>query len=179
MFKSHILDYAIQSKEYVPGRMNTPNMAILVMHMVEAKASGVMFSENLWGDRNEVMVEAVLGQGEGLVSGEITPDRYVLNKHSLEVVYQQIGKKDHKFVRADNEDGVKKVKIEPASSSAVLSVDQIQYLVRLARSIEEFENRPQDIEWALDEVTESIYILQSRPITTNGSESLAFLPPGK
>ena len=184
MFQSHILDYAVHSEEnYEPNKLKTPSMAVLVMHMVEAKASGVLFSENLWGDRNEVMVEAVLGQGEGLVSGEIIPDRYVLHKQSLQVRYKQINtNKTHQFVKAtDNQqDGVKKVEINtPPQDLEILSRSQLQFLAKLARSVEEFENRPQDIEWALDRTTGKIYLLQSRPITTKGPKSLAFLPPGK
>ncbi len=63
MFKDHILDYATRSDDYVPGKLKTPTMGVLIMKMVDAVASGVCFSRNLWGDKKEVMIEAVLGQG--------------------------------------------------------------------------------------------------------------------
>lgn len=86
MFQDHIVDYATKSvflgspegkdvnepRVYTPGTLSQPRMGVLVMKMVEAKASGVCFSQNLWGEKNECMIEAVFGQGEGLVSGEIT-----------------------------------------------------------------------------------------------------------
>ncbi|MGK3745462.1 MAG: hypothetical protein ACI90V_012323 [Bacillariaceae sp.] len=67
MFKDHILDYATHFEGYVPGKISTPTMGVLIMKMVEAQSSGVCFSKNIWGDNNEAMIEAVLGQGEGLV----------------------------------------------------------------------------------------------------------------
>jgi pyruvate,water dikinase len=76
MFKDHILDYASRSDDYNPGSLKSPTMGVLIMKMVESSVSGVCFSRNLWGDKKEVMIEAVLGQGEGLVSGTITPDRF-------------------------------------------------------------------------------------------------------
>ena len=153
-------------------------MAVLIMHMVEATASGVIFSQNLWGNKDEVMIEAVLGQGEGLVNGELTPDRYVLDKYSRRLCYQNISSpQTHKFVRADNQDGVEKVKVDPPHDGPVVHQHQLEYLARLAREVEDFENRPQDMEWALDE-SGVTYLLQSRPITTTVSTSLAFLPPG-
>lgn len=176
MFKPHIFDYALHAHD--PGQIQTPTMAVLIMHMVEAKASGVMFSQNLWGNKGEVMIEAVLGQGEGLVSGELTPDRYVLDKHSQRLCYQNVSSpQTHKFVRADNQDGVKKVKLDPPHDGPVVHKHQLDYLARLAREVEQFENRPQDMEWALDG-SGAIYLLQSRPITTTVPTSLAFLPPG-
>ena len=178
MFKSHILGYASHSDDYTPGKINTPSMAVLIMHMVEAKASGVMFSQNLWGTKNEVMIEAVLGQGEGLVSGELTPDRYVLDKLSLRLCYKNISSpKYHKFTKAKNVDGVEKLALDPPYEGAILNQNQLEYLACLARDVEDFEDRPQDMEWALDE-SGAIYLLQSRPITTVGSKSLSFLPPG-
>jgi len=56
------------------------------------------------------MIETVLGQGEGLVSGEITPDRYVMDKNSSKLCYQKLHKQTHKFARSTDKDGVKKVR---------------------------------------------------------------------
>lgn len=87
MFKSHILDYVSKSvflagsagaagetDMYSPKTMKAPQMGVLIMTMVDAQAAGVCFSRNLWGEETEIMIEAVPGQGEGLVGGEITPD---------------------------------------------------------------------------------------------------------
>ena len=74
-------------------------MGVLIMQMIESDSAGVCFSRNLWGETSEVMIEAVLGQGEGLVGGEVTPDRFVVNKYTGKLVYQDINAQEHKFVR--------------------------------------------------------------------------------
>lgn len=114
MFKDHLGDYATKSvfldakegkdvnepRVYTPGSMTQPRMGALVMKMIEAKASGVCFTQNLWGEKNECMIEAVFGQGEGLVGGEITPDRFVLNKHSTSLCYEQLSTRSNAQVCA-------------------------------------------------------------------------------
>jgi pyruvate,water dikinase len=133
MFKAHILDYAskpvfldakvgddVEPEVFIPGQ-KPPQMGVLIMKMVEAKSSGVCFSKNLWGEANEIMVEAVLGQGEGLVGGEITPDRYVVNKYTSKLCFQELTPQTHKFVRSSNMDGVEKVALEEPFEGSVLS----------------------------------------------------------
>jgi len=78
MFKSHIIDYMnrqtygdkngdSEPNVVTAGHMDPPTMGVLVMKMVDSRASGVCFSKNLRGTSNETMIRAVLGQGEGLV----------------------------------------------------------------------------------------------------------------
>jgi phosphoenolpyruvate synthase/pyruvate phosphate dikinase len=127
MFNSYILDYATRpaflEKEvgdaaepnvFTPSSVKPPRMGVLVMKMVEAKVSGVCFTKNLWGAVSEIMVEAVLGQGEGLVGGEITPDRYVVDKNSSKLCYQDTHTPTHKFIRSSNTGGVEKVAVDPS-----------------------------------------------------------------
>ena len=193
MFKDHIVDYItkavfLDSKEgndvneprvYTPGAWPKPRMAVLVMKMVEAKASGVCFTSNVFGEKNEVMIEAVYGQGEGLVGGEITPDRFVLDKYSNNLCYEQLSTQTHKFVRASNMDGVAKVELTEPTDVPVLNRKQLKAITRLGRAVEEFYSTPQDIEFAIDD-NGTLYLLQSRPITTiDDHGSLSFLPPGE
>ncbi|KAL3914264.1 MAG: hypothetical protein SGARI_000216 [Bacillariaceae sp.] len=179
MFKDHILDYATRSDDYSPGSLKTPTMGVLVMQMIEAKTSGVCFSRNLWGDKNEVMIEAVLGQGEGLVSGVVTPSRYVLDKYSTRMCYSDETAQTKKYVRGNTIDGVELVDLEKPHEGPTVKEKDLVRVTNLARAIEDFYNAPQDIEWAMNS-DGSIYILQSRPITTVGNSStLSFLPPGE
>lgn len=193
MFKDHILDYATKSvflsakegrntnepRVYTPGAWPQPRMGVLVMKMVEAKASGVIFTRNLWGEKNEVMIEAVYGQGEGLVNGEITPDRFVLDKGSNNLCYEQLSTQTHKFVRASNTDGIIKAELSEATDVPVLNIRELKAITRLARAVEEFYGSPQDIEFAID-ISGSLFLLQARPITTiDDHGSLSFLPPGE
>jgi len=175
MFQHHIFDYASRSDE----PMKAPKMGVLIMKMVEAKASGVCFTQNLWGDKKEIMVEAVLGQGEGLVSGDLTPDRYVLDKYSTRLCYQELNEQTQMYAKANNEDGVEKITLDKPHEGPVLVEKDLKALTRLARGVETFYNRPQDIEWAIDK-SGGLYLLQARPITTLGDvKSLSFLPPGE
>lgn len=152
MFKEHILDYAIRTDDYKPGSIQTPKMGILIMKMVDSQASGVMFSRNLWGDSKETMIEAVLGQCEGLVSGDITPDRYVVNKYSTRLQYSDIAEHTKMYTRANNQDGVEKITLDKPHEGPVLSSSNLTKLTNLARAVEDFYNCPMDIEWALDKV---------------------------
>jgi len=154
MFNDHILQYVIRTDDYKPGSIQTPKMGILIMKMVESQASGVMFSRNLWGDRKETMIEAVLGQGEGLVSGDVTPDRYVLDKYSTRLQYSDIAEHTQMYVRANNQEGVEKITLSKPHDGPVLQSDQLTKLTNLSRAVEDFYNCPMDIEWALDKVRE-------------------------
>lgn len=77
MFQPFILEYASRASSGTNDHVTTtgserikpPQMGIIIMKMIDSKCSGVCFTRNLWGADNEVMIEAVLGQGEGLVSG--------------------------------------------------------------------------------------------------------------
>ena len=138
MFKPHILDYAynaafLDQESTSPDDPTTakdsikaPKMGVLIMQMVEAEKAGVCFTQNLWGDADEIMIEAVFGQGEGLVSGELTPDRHVLNKYSTDLVYQQLNTQTHKFVKAPNMDGVEKVEITEQNDTPVLTARELR-----------------------------------------------------
>lgn len=191
MFKTHILDYisnaafkgsfgdADEPDRYSPENMKAPQMGVLIMYMIDAQAAGVCFSRNLWGEETEIMVEAVPGQGEGLVGGEITPDRYVVNKYTGKLVYQDISVQTHKFARSSNAEGIEKVPLPAPMQNSILSERNLKAINMAARTIEEFYNAPQDIEWAIDQ-DGRLNILQSRPITTLGEMgSLSFLPPGE
>lgn len=140
MFKPHILDYAfrdvfsstdnlekdVDEPDSFHQMMNPPKMAVLVMQMIESAKAGVCFTQNLWGETNEMMVEAVYGQCEGLVGGEITPDRYVVDKFSTNLVYQQLHDQTQKFVRSLSTDGVVKVNLEKAIEGPVLSPSNLR-----------------------------------------------------
>ena len=154
MFKDHILDYATRTDDYKPGSIQTPKMGVLIMKMVDSQASGVMFSRNLWGDRKETMIEAVLGQGEGLVSGDITPDRYVLDKYSTRLQYSDIAEHTQMYTRSSNKEGVEKVTLDKPHDGPVLQSDQLTKLTNLSRAVEDFYNCPMDIEFATSKVSE-------------------------
>jgi pyruvate,water dikinase len=142
-------------------------IAPIVQKMVNARTAGVMFTLNpLNGDPSKIVIEGCWGLGEGLVSGAITPDRFIVDKVMLEINQRNISIKDMEIV-FDPEKG-KAVNADVAldlQNKPCLDDKEIKELVRLAKDIERHYGRPQDIEWAIEKgfpFPENVHILQSR-----------------
>ena len=152
-------------------------IAVPVQRMVQSEISGVMFTaEPTTSDRGKVLVEAIYGLGEGIVSGEITPDTYMIDKSSLSVTNRQHVPQTWMLVRnidsTNRDDLNKRVEIlDGHANSNKLDDSQIQSIVKLGLELEQAYKSPQDIEWAYQDG--EFYIIQTRPITTltenNGS----------
>jgi pyruvate,water dikinase len=145
-------------------------MAVIVQSLISADASGVMFTADPVKDsRSSVVIEACFGLGEALVSGKVTPDRFVVSKKRLKLISRTISEK--KIERAIGRNGLVEEKNIPNERSSVCCLDkkQVVKLAKLARKVEAGFGSPQDIEWAI--CNRKIFLLQSRPITA--------LPPEK
>ena len=115
-------------------------MAVVVQQMVDAEKAGVMFTVDPVNHRRDrIVVEAARGVGEHVVSGEITPDYYTL----------------------DRKGNVKKSRVV---DEQVLSAAELSDLVKMGLHLADLNGCPQDIEWAYDAT--GLYMLQSRPVTT-------------
>jgi pyruvate,water dikinase len=144
-------------------------MSVGVQKMVRPTASGVAFTLNPRdGDRSQVAVEAAWGFGEGIVSGEVTPDSFLVDKVLGEIVQRTISDKTFEY-RLGDADRVERVPVDDARRNAPsLTDDQVRAVARLARRAERHYGRPQDVEWALDaDLPEgsAVTLLQSRPET--------------
>ena len=144
-------------------------MAVVVQKMVRPKSAGVAFTLNPSdGDRSVVAIDSAWGFGEGVVSGEITPDNFLVDKVLFEVSKRNVSTKESEFVLTDH-DTVEKVDCDPAKASEPSLTDaEIKAIARLARSAERHYGSPQDIEWAVDldlPDGENIILLQARPET--------------
>jgi len=143
----------------------TAFIAVVVQKMINSDKSGVMFTANpMTRDRNEIVIESVYGLGEGIVSGAVEPDHYVVDKQTKQLKGKRIGSKKTAFIR--DSDGKNKVIPVKESHQKVecLNFDEIRRLTDLAIKIENHYGKPQDIEFSID--FNAIYIVQSRPITT-------------
>ncbi len=140
-------------------------VAVVVQKMVESKASGVMFTVNpITKDTNEIMIEAGFGLGELLVQGLITPDNFIVDKHTLEIKNKDVQSQDIMLVFQDGEN--KKILVpEDKKNEQSISDEIVKKLAEIGRKIEGHYAKPQDIEWAIDSQSK-IWIVQSRPITT-------------
>ncbi len=148
-------------------------MAVVVQSMVNAHKAGVMFTRSpLTGDRSVITIEAAWGLGSTVVSGEVTPDRFVIAKITGEISVREISDKHVQHSPAPA-GGVREVETpDHLRKVACLSDAEISALKDIARKVERHYKRPQDIEWAIDHAGE-ILLLQSRPETVWSSKDHA------
>jgi len=151
--------YYRNKKGFEHGKVS---LAVVVQKMVDADKSGVIFSKDPSYKNENTIIEAVWGLGEGIVSGQVTPDRYIVNESKI--IEQKTADKKIAFTR--NASGGKEiVKLkEEISKRKVLDDYEIKKLTEYALKLEEHYQKPQDIEFAIE--GENIYIVQTRPITT-------------
>jgi len=140
-------------------------IAVVIQKMINSTASGVMFSIDPSTNKDEIVIEAGFGLGEAIVGGEISPDNYVINKSNLRIENKKINRQEFMYVR-DEQLGrtVKKKLKEDIATKQKLTEKEILKLAELARRIEEHYQKPQDMEFAVEDG--KVYIVQSRPITT-------------
>lgn len=138
-------------------------MAVLVQLMVDAELSGVMFTNNPLNGDDELTIESAWGLGEGVVSGEVTPDRYVIDRKTGDINIKDLSTKRKMFEWDGFETTVSEVP-DNKKETETLDKDKIQMLWESANNILDYYGEPQDVEWAIYE--NDLYILQSRPITS-------------
>jgi len=145
-------------------------LAVVVQIMINSEKSGVMFSKNPTKDENTIVIEAVWGLGEGIVSGKIKPDHYVIDGdlESFDLIKADISKKKIAIVRGDEGSTEIIALDEEKAGRRVLDNYELKRLAFYAKQLEEHYGLPQDIEFAID--SKGIYIVQSRPITTKPKE---------
>ncbi len=143
------------------------SLAVVVQKMVDSDKSGVIFSKDPTNKNDDVIIEAVFGLGEGIVSGRITPDKYLISK-DLEILDKKISDKKVAITRsADGSQELIKLK-EEKSKQQVLKEYEIKKLAEIALRLEAHYKKPQDIEFAIE--GEEIFIVQTRAVTTIGKK---------
>ena len=147
-------------------------LAVVVQAMVESESSGVLFTANpLTGKRTETVIDATLGLGEALVSGQVEPDHYAVDAATGRIVSKTLGAKAL-AIRGQVGGGTTTVAADAAAQQALPDA-AILDLARLGKRVEQelYAGQPQDIEWAWAD--DRLTLLQSRAIT-----SLYPLPDG-
>src|SRR3989344_4736866 len=141
------------------------SVAVVVQKMVESEMSGIAFSVHpVTEDKNQMIIEAGFGLGEAIVSGQITPDSYVVEKEPRNILDLNIEKQERGLFRSTSGGNEWREIKEPKASSQVLTKEQILELANTILKIENHYGFPCDIEWAFAD--NNFYIVQSRPITT-------------
>ena len=161
-FASLFTSRATYYREKKRFKHDESKLAVVVQKMVDSEKSGVVFSKDPSYKNENIIIEAVFGLGEGIVSGRITPDRYIVSRE-MKIIEKKISNK--KIAITFSEKGNVEVRLpEKLSNTQVLKEEEIFKLGRISMKLEEHYKKPQDIEFAVE--NDQIYIVQTRAITT-------------
>lgn len=155
------------------------SVAVVVQKMVQSEISGIAFTVHpVTEDYNQMIIEAGFGLGEAIVSGQITPDSYIVSKSEMKMLDVNVAEQSRKLVKSKVHKVIKSQKFDKGEDFAnewleitssegrkqKLTDKQIIELVKICLNIEKHYGFPCDIEWAFAEG--KFYVTQSRPITT-------------
>lgn len=168
LFEPHTVTYCQQ----VGVAYEDMVMSLGIQQMVNAKCAGVLFTLNpINGDRSKVLVESCWGLGEGVVTGEVDADRFMLDKVTFDILDRHHGAKSHAFRHVGGDPLVELVPVEANLASAPsLSDDELVALAKVGKQIERHYGIPMDVEWAIGSKAnpddlDHLFILQARPET--------------
>ena len=143
-------------------------IAVVVQKMANADKAGVMFTVNPSTGEEIALIEGSWGLGESVVSGDVTPDNYQVDKKNNEIVNVTIS--DKKVMYTNDEDGTS-VKVEVPENmrkERVLSDEELIELTEMGKRVQAHYGEPMDTEWAFEKG--NLFLLQARPITTLGDD---------
>ncbi len=161
LFTPRAIFYRIEKKLH--GKQ--VSVAVVVQKMVESEVAGVAFTVHpVTRDQTQMVIEASWGLGESVVSGQVTPDTYVIEKgKEPKIIDININEQRTKIIRVGAKTKIVKVPKKIASKQC-LPNQKILELAKICQEIEDHYGFPCDIEWAYEK--KKFYIVQSRPITT-------------
>jgi pyruvate,water dikinase len=145
------------------GSLDDLGMAVVVQRMVSADVAGVLFTvDPVRRRKDRMVVEAVFGLGEACVSGQVTPDNYVLARDGA--LKRRRLSVQPLVIESAPEGGTVERELDPdEGGAATLEEDQLRELARLGEDLQGRLGGPQDIEWAIERG--ELYVLQARPVT--------------
>jgi pyruvate,water dikinase len=152
-------------------------ISVGVQKMVNSWTAGVMFTLNpATGDVSTIVIDANWGFGESVVSGECTPDNFVVNKVTMEIIKRTISAKECLYTTNPETHSTERHEIPPErrKNQCILDDDVLE-LARVGKVIEQHYCKPMDIEWAIDKdmpATGRVMIVQSRPETVWSSKKI-------
>jgi pyruvate, water dikinase len=160
-FSEHAIFYRKQK-----GSLDDAGVAVVVQRLIEPEKAGVMFTvDPIQRRRDRMVIEAVWGFGEALVSGQVTPDNYQIARSDGRVLRAFVPLKKRALSRTNPDGELGYIDVPDSKRDArVLEDAEISDLVALGARLEAFFGAPQDVEWGIADGR--VYLLQSRPITT-------------
>lgn len=152
------------------------DIAVIVQTQIASSRSGVMFTiDPATGATDHLVIEASFGLGESVVSGQVSPDRYVIDKATLSILGREVRAKTLTIEPLPTGGTIHREPTPEEALRPALSDDEARAIAELGRRIEEHYGTPQDTEWAIDE-DGCLWMLQSRPVTTTGAATTAHAP---
>jgi pyruvate,water dikinase len=148
------------------------NLSAIVQKMVDSEKAGVMFSSQPSTGEALVVIEGAWGLGESVVSGSVSPDNFVVDRKTKNIVSKYIATKEIMIIKDPKTQKTVTINVPAEKKDAVVLTDsEAIELAKYAEILEKHYGIPQDIEWGVEK--NKIYILQSRPITTinNGKKA--------
>lgn len=141
-------------------------IAVPIQKMVASETSGVMFTiDPVTNDKGKIVIEAILGLGEMIVQGAVTPDHYEVDKKTDAILVKQANMQEKMMVKKGNTNAIMKPPAEDAKKLK-LSDTEIKAIATLGKKLEKHYYFPQDVEWAIEKGV--VYLVQTRPVTTTG-----------
>lgn len=166
LFTTRAISYRADTKLDQIGLL----MSVAVQKMVDASAAGVALTlDPINGDRTKIVIDSFYGVGEGIVSGKVTPDNFVVEKVLMRVQKRLIAEKSHELVADPAARRMVHRVVEPRRrTQSSLTDAEVIAVAGLARRLEKAMGCPQDVEWAIDRdlpTGANVVALQSRPET--------------
>ncbi|MGB5820740.1 MAG: phosphoenolpyruvate synthase [Saonia sp.] len=180
-FASLYTDRAIKYRDDKGFKHKEVALSVGIQQMVRANkgCSGVGFTiEPESGFENAILLSGVWGLGENIVQGAINPDEFYVFKPTLEqgkqpIIQKKMGDKKLTMIYSRSKKGSATVNVrtpKPKQRQFVLSDEEIIRLAKWALLIEKHYQKPMDIEWAKDGITNELFIIQARPETVHRSK---------
>lgn len=181
-FASLYTNRAIKYREDKGFKHHTIALSVGIQHMVRADkgCSGVGFTiEPESGFENVILLSGVWGLGENIVQGVVNPDEFYVFKPSLKqgkypIIQKKLGSKKMTMIYADTQKSNPIINQDTPlvkQQQFVLSDTEVITLGQWAQLIEAHYQKPMDIEWAKDGITNQLFITQARPETVHQSRN--------
>ncbi|MEE4602894.1 MAG: PEP/pyruvate-binding domain-containing protein [Desulfobacteraceae bacterium] len=155
-------DAALLYRQEIGLDVEKSSMAVVVQETVAGDRSGVVFTRNP-NDESQGVIESVYGLNQGLVDGDVEPDRWIMDRSRNTIVSHTTP--ERKYWIIPGQSGVRLAELPGEKSDhPPLNPQEVNLVFKTALKAEEFFKMPQDVEWTFEK--ESLVLLQSRPITT-------------
>jgi len=159
-------DAALLYRQEIGLDAEKSSMAVVVQETIPGERSGVAFTRNP-NNEDQAIIESIHGLNQGLVDGEIEPDRWIIDRARNKIIEHTQPERTYWFIPSNN--GVQLSALpKDKMHQPPLSSQEVGTVFTTARKAEEYFKTPQDVEWTY--VKNNLILLQSRPITTLRSD---------